>query len=141
MKKGFTLLEAVVSLAVLAMLVYMASASFLNLIPKYRLELAAWEVASALNAARYKALFEGVSVRVRLLADGYIVEKYDDVKKTWQSAERHGLEGVIVSANNSPIFTPDGTVSGLATIYVANAWGKYKITLAITGRVKSARVE
>jgi prepilin-type N-terminal cleavage/methylation domain-containing protein len=140
LRRGFTLLEAVVSLAVLAMLVYLASASFLNLAPKYRLERAVWEVCSALNSARYRALFEGVSWRVRLNPGDYSYEKYDEVRKAWALVERHPLEGVSLQANNTPVFTADGTVSGLATIYLFNSRGKYKITLAITGRIKSTRV-
>jgi len=140
MKKGVTLLEAVISLAVLSTLVYLASTAFLNLAPKYRLEKAVWEVRSALNSARYKALFECVSWRVKLNPDSYSCEKYDDVQKSWRLMEKHLLDGVSMQANNTPVFTAEGAVSGLATIYIFNAWGRYKITLAITGRIKSTRV-
>jgi prepilin-type N-terminal cleavage/methylation domain-containing protein len=140
MKKGFTLLEAALAMAILSMIVYLASTSFLSLIPKYQLEKSVWEIRSALNAARYKSLFEGVSYRVRFSDNGYTVEKYDDTAKKWNVAGRRTLEGATVEANNAPLFTPEGTVSGLATITVSNVRGKYKITLAITGRIKSTRI-
>ena len=140
MRRAFTVLEAVIALAVLSTLVYLASASYLNLAPKYRLERAAWEVRSALNSARYRALFEGVFWRIKLNPGDYSYERYDEARKEWRIAERHLLEGVSLQANNTPVFTADGSVSGLATIYVVNAWGKYKITLAITGRIKTTRV-
>jgi Tfp pilus assembly protein FimT len=140
MKKGFTLFEAALAVALLAVLVYLGSVSFLPLIPKYRLEKAVWDIRSALNSARYKALFEGTSRRVRFSAVSYAVDKFDEGKNAWALAERHYCEGVTLESNNSPVFTPEGSVTGLATIYIKNAWGIYKITLAITGRIKSARV-
>ena len=133
-------MEVAVSLSILAMLIYLASASFLNLVPKYELEKAVWEVRSALNAARYRALFEGTSFRFKLQPSSYSLEKYEDAAKAWTLVEKHVLEDVSIEANNSPIFTAEGTATGLATIYVGNEWGRYKITLAITGRIKAVRV-
>ena len=140
MKKGFTLVEIALSLSILAMLIVLASTTFLNLAPKYELEKAVWEVRSALNAARYKALFEGTSFRFRLYPNSYSLEKYEAGLKGWMLVEKHLLEDVSIEANNAPVFTPEGTVTGLATIYIANTWGRYKITLAITGRIKSTRL-
>jgi hypothetical protein len=129
-----------ISLFILAMLIYMAGTSFLNLAPKYRLEKAVWELGSALQSAKYKAIFEGASIRVKLYAGSYAVEKYDADLDIWALREKHLLEGVKVEANNAPLFTPDGMTSGLATILVSNPWGKYKITVAITGRIKTTRI-
>jgi type IV fimbrial biogenesis protein FimT len=140
MIKGFTILEMVVTLAVLAMLIYLAATSFLNLAPKYRLEKAVWELGSALQSAKFKSIFEGVSIRVKLYSGSYALEKYDEGLGIWMPKEKHFLEGVKVEANNAPLFTPDGMTSGLATITVGNSWGKYKITVAITGRIKTTRV-
>jgi type IV fimbrial biogenesis protein FimT len=140
MRKGFTLLEMTVSLAVLAMLIYMAATSFLNLAPKYRLEKAVWELGSALQSAKFKSIFEGVSIRVKLYSESYAVEKNDEGLGLWMLREKHFLEGVKVEANNTPLFTPDGMTSGLATITLSNSWGKYKITVAITGRIKTTRI-
>ena len=140
MGKGFTLVEVALSLSILAMLIVLASTTFLNLVPKYELEKAVWEVRSALNAARYRALFEGISFRFRLHPNSYSVEKYEDGLKGWTLVEKHLLDDVSIEANNAPVFTPEGTVTGLATIYIANTWGRYKITLAITGRIKTAKI-
>lgn len=138
--RGFTLIEAVFVIALVGALVYAGAGSFLSLAPKYRLESAVWQVRSALNAARYKAVFEGNSVRVRFSPAGVATEKYDPDRKAWLPVSRKSSEGVRIEANNSPVFTGQGTVTGLATITVANEWGAYKLTLAITGRVKTTRV-
>ena len=124
MNKGFTLIETALSLAILSMIIYLASSSLANFIPKFRLERAVWEICSAMNSARYKALFEGASFRVRLYPDRYVIEKYDEDEKTWNLREKHLLEGILLESNNAPLFTAEGSFSGLATIYVSNARGK-----------------
>ncbi len=125
---------------ILATLVYMAATSFLNLAPKYRLEKAVWELGAALQSAKYKSLFEGTSIRVRIYSGSYALEKYDEKLGIWRLGEKHFLDGVKVEANNTPVFTPDGMTSGMATITVGNSWGKYKITVAITGRIRTTRL-
>jgi len=136
MNRGFSLFEAVVALAIISTVILLASTPFLNLSPKYKLKKAAGEVYARLNYARYKAIFDGQPVRVSFGQTGYSVEKYDSNLKKWHPLVIGILEGVTVEANNSPIFHPVGTVSNLATILIANATGKYKLTLAISGRIK-----
>jgi Tfp pilus assembly protein FimT len=137
MKKGFSLLEATVVVFILGVMIYLASASFVGLAPKYQLKRAVSEVNSILNLAKYKAIFEGVTTRVVFDSSSYRVEKFNEELKAWLSTELNVLGGVTLQANNSPTFYPVGTVSNLATIYVFNSRGKYKITIAITGRVKT----
>jgi Tfp pilus assembly protein FimT len=139
-RPGYTLIEALIVLSLVGTLVYMGTSSLLSLIPKYKLESAIWEIRSTLNAARYKAVFENASVRVKFGGGHWEMEKYDALRKAWISCRKRSVEGVHIESNNSPLFTAQGTVSGLATITVANAWGAYKITLAISGRIKTARV-
>jgi prepilin-type N-terminal cleavage/methylation domain-containing protein len=136
MKKGFSLLETLVTLAAAAFLLYLGSNAFLKQTPKYRLQRAAWEIQTRLNYARYKAIFEGRPVRVSFRPAGYDVEKYDEVLKGWKPDTSGFIEGVKIEANNSPTFHPVGTVSNLATITISNAWGKCQITLAISGRIR-----
>ena len=140
MRKGFSLIEVILSLSILGFLVYMASTSFLNLAPKYRLQKAVWEINSRLNYARYKALFEGLKVRIKFNSSGYALEIYEEEKERWKLEEKHLLEGVSLQANNSPTFHPGGIVSSLASIYISNSWAKYKITIAISGRVKISKL-
>jgi prepilin-type N-terminal cleavage/methylation domain-containing protein len=137
---GFTLIETVVVLALAGGILGLGTGSLLSLVPKYRLESAVWEVRSALNRARWQALHEGVSFRVRFLSAGVTTERYDPESETWRLCRRLPIEGVRVTANNTPVFTALGSVTGLATITAVNNWGGYKLTLAITGRVKTARI-
>jgi Tfp pilus assembly protein FimT len=139
-KRGFSLMEALAAFFVLGIILGLASTSFLNLAPKYKLNSAVREINSRLNYARYKSIFEGVKVRVKFDQHSYAIETYDEEKNEWKREREYFLNGVTLKANNSPTFHPVGTVSNLVSIYISNSWGKHKITLAISGRIKIVRL-
>ncbi|MFQ6068980.1 MAG: Tfp pilus assembly protein FimT/FimU [Candidatus Aminicenantales bacterium] len=139
MRRGFSSLDVLLSVFIVALVAYVASSSLLSLRPKYVLQKSLWEIHTCLHAARYQAIIKGEKVRVRFFPSGYSIDTYDDVRKTWMAEKKHSLEGVNFEANNSPCFHPNGAVSNLASIYVWNSWGRYKISVAITGRVKIKR--
>jgi len=136
MNKGFSLLETILSLFLIGILIGLSSLSFMDKPPKYRLKKAVWEINSKMNLARYKAIFENAKFRIKFIESGYKIEKYNPEKKTWVMEMKKTLEGVNIKASNSPIFHPFGTVSNLASIYISNEAGKYRISLAISGRIK-----
>jgi len=139
MRKGFTLFELVLALSIFGLILSMTSVSFLELRPKYELRKAVWEIQTCMYCARYRAIFEGKKQRITFIDDGYKIESNDNFNG-WEEQVRGRLEGVRIEANNSPIFHPAGTVSSLASIYVSNSWGKFKITLAISGRIKATQL-
>ncbi len=139
-RRGFTLVEVVLALALAGLLVFGGAYSFRRLIPKYQLQSGIWEVTSGLNQARFRAIMSGAPVRVRFVPPGFVFERYDEAAKAWRIAATAVLPGVAVRANNSPIFHPQGTVSDLASIYVSNSRGAYRVTIAISGRVRAIRV-
>jgi len=139
-KKGFTLIEAVIALALVSLLILAGSGSVSGVAPRYQLQRAVWEVRARLNQARIRSLWEGVSVRVRLNSSTIALDQYDEEGKTWKPVQTEFLEGVRIEANNSPIFHPTGSVTGLTTILVSNSRGCYRITLAISGRIKVVKV-
>ncbi|MBN2266356.1 MAG: prepilin-type N-terminal cleavage/methylation domain-containing protein [Candidatus Aminicenantes bacterium] len=138
-RKGFTLVEALVALALAGLFALGAAYAIAGLGPKLRLRSGIWEVTSGLNQARFRAILSGVAVRVVFADPGFRVEAYDETAAEWHAYRTAFLAGVIVRANNAPIFHPQGTVSGLATITVSNAAGAYRITVAITGRIRTVR--
>jgi prepilin-type N-terminal cleavage/methylation domain-containing protein len=135
-KRGFSLVEVLIASFLVAIIIGVASTSFLDLAQKYRLKSAVREINSRMNYARYKSIFEGVKVRVKFDQHSYAIETYDKEKNEWRREREYFLDGVTLLANNSPTFHPVGTVSNLASVYITNSWGKYKITLAISGRIK-----
>jgi prepilin-type N-terminal cleavage/methylation domain-containing protein len=134
--RGFALWELIISLAILSFLLGLASVSFLGSLPRHRLQRALWEIHSKMNYARYKAIFDGAKSRIVFNPDGYTIEMFDPQRGDWVIDKGNVLEGVFIEANNSPVFHPQGTVSNLASVTVSNNWGSYKITLAISGRIK-----
>ena len=139
--KGFTLIEVLVFFSIFAVLMGLASNSFLNSSDKHRLQKAVWEIHSKLNYARFKAIFSGTKFRISFNPAGYTVEKYNQDMGNWEVEIGNILEGVYVQANNRPVFYPQGTVSNLSSIMASNTWGSYKITLAISGRIRIAKLE
>lgn len=139
-KKGFSLTETIIALTILALIAAGVSVSFLSVAPKYRLQSAVRQVQSRLNYARYKSIFETVKVRIKFNPTGYSLEKYDEEQKEWMKEREFFLQGVTLRSNNSPVFHPEGTVSSLASITISNSWGAYRITLAISGRIKTVRL-
>ena len=94
-----------------------------------------------MNFARYKAVCEGTKVRLRFDADGYLVETWDKNQSVWKQAPKYFVDGAVIAANNTPTFYPVGTVSNLCTVHVSNTWGTFKLSLAISGRIKVTQVD
>lgn len=140
LRRGFTLVEAVMALALAGLLVLGGAQAVGRLGPKLRLQSGIWEVTSGLGQARFRAIMSGESVRVRFVPSGFVLERYDTAASAWRASRVAVLEGVAVRANNAPIFHPQGTVSNMATITVANTRGSFRITVAITGRIRTVRV-
>ncbi len=138
-KSGFTLLESVIVIALLAIVIGAGAGSITGRASSYHLEKAVWEARAGLSQARIRSLWEGTPFRVRFTPAGYFLEAYDEGGKIWALRRSGRIEGVSIEANNNPVFHPTGTVSNLATILISNSRGRYRITLAISGRIKVTR--
>jgi prepilin-type N-terminal cleavage/methylation domain-containing protein len=138
-RQGFTLVEVVLVLALAGLFALGGVSAVGRLVPKLHLQSGIWEVTTALNQARFRAILSGAPVRVRFDAPGFAFEIYDTAEGTWRASRVVPLPGVLVRANNAPVFHPQGTVSDLASITVWNASGAYRITVAITGRIRTVR--
>lgn len=140
MRRGYSLLETVFALALIALVIYGASNAFLGRASGHQLNRAAWEIQTRLNYARHKAIFKGHPFRVTFKPAGYIVEEFDSAINSWRPEVTGSFEGVAITANNTPTFHPAGTVSNMATITISNAAGVFRITLAISGRIRMVRL-
>ncbi len=138
--RGFTLIEAVLVLALVSILIFAGAASASRSAARFELERAVWEIKMRLNQARIRSIWDGVPARLRIDKAGFSLETYDGEAKAWKPAESGRWEGVTVEANNTPVYHPTGAVTGMATILVSNPRGAYRITLAITGRIKATKL-
>jgi prepilin-type N-terminal cleavage/methylation domain-containing protein len=138
--RGYSLIETVTVLLILGVLAAAAAVPFVRPSEKAALERGVWEVQARLNYARFKSVYRGRPMKVTFRGGSCLVDHFDETADEWVREEEHPLPGVTVRANNAPIFHPTGTVSNLATITVSNARGTYRITLAISGRVRATRV-
>jgi Tfp pilus assembly protein FimT len=139
--KGFTLIEAVISVSLVGLMIYAGSISFQALVPKFQLQTGLWSITSGLNQARFRAIWAGTRVQIKFNSSGYTCEHFDEADEVWRVVRSAVLPGVVIHANNAPVFHPAGTVSNLASIFVSNKRGAYRITIAITGRIKTAKLE
>ncbi len=137
---GYSFLETLMALSIIILL-FLMGASFRIDNKKHQLEVAVEKINSALSLARFKAVHHQKPVRVLLRNNGYDLLEYEESSSAWINRKSALLEGVKIEANNSPVFYPHGTVSSLATIRVSNERGIYSITIAITGRTKTSRLE
>jgi len=139
--KGFTLIENLVTVAVLGFLLILAIPFQARIRSRYNLEMAVWQIHSEINHLKYQAVKDSVPYRFRIFPQGYIIEKYNVSSSEWKKVDQKFLPGLWLEANNSPVFYPEGTVSNLASITIANSAGKYRLTLAISGRIKIVRLD
>lgn len=135
-RPGFSLLETVIFLCIISLLIGIAGLAFTHRSPRHYLDKAAWEIYSRMNQARFRAILERRKVRCSFTENGYSMEEFDEESGEWREFQHRTLEEVHVDANNSPVFHPRGTVSNLTSVYVSNIAGRFRISLAMSGRLK-----
>ncbi len=133
-KNGFNLIETTVSLSLISLLMLFSIPSFKTIISKLNFKSAQSQVVNSLYLARYKSAFTGSSYRWRALGDSIAIEKEE--KGKWVLDKKIRLDYGVVTANNNPIFHPEGLVTNMATIHLKSKKMSSKITVAITGRIK-----
>jgi type IV fimbrial biogenesis protein FimT len=142
---GFTLVELLIGLAVIAVLMAVAVPNVLSQMPRYRLNGATRQVMGELMAARMKAINENGTVKVFFQdtqryticavpnsASALNACRGSVTNKDIQDNYRH----VTLTANNNPVFLSRGRATNMATITLANSSGSKNITISISGRVK-----
>lgn len=144
-QSGFTMLELIVTLAILAALSGVAIPNFLAYLPKARVNGASRKVMVDLMAARMKAVRSNSMTKVFFIND-HQYKICDDADGNETVADGEGdvqiedIQGeysdVTLSSTNDPIFLPRGTATNLASVTVQNASGSKTVTISITGRVK-----
>jgi prepilin-type N-terminal cleavage/methylation domain-containing protein len=137
---GFTLIEVVFVLGIMAVLAAIAIPNWGTLLPAQHLRGAARQVESELYRIKSRAVAENVNYQLNFsaAADNYIVERVEGLTITWQGIKPlpDGLD-----VRNSVIlsFTPRGTASGNTLRLCNNKNEGYNIVLSGTGRIRICR--
>lgn len=136
--KGFTMIELIVTLAVLAILIGIAIPSYNSLMPRYRLSGAARQVATDLMKARMLAvkLSTNVTVAFNSSTASYTISG-GSYSETFNIKSKYS--GVELSSTVTPVvFHPRGTLTNAnpVTVTLTNSSGSKQVEVNIAGRVK-----
>ena len=145
-QSGFTLIELIVIIAIVAVFAAIAVPNFLSYMPKHRLNGAARQVMGDLMAARMKAVKLNHRVKVFFYSNhqykicddannnGTVVDGEGDVQL--RDIQNEYSDVTFNSSNPpDPVFSSRGTATN-TTITLQNSSGSKDITISIAGRVK-----
>ena len=138
---GFTLIEILVTMAILTILGAFAVPQWGILLSKYRLDAAARQVATELHGAKNRAMTQ--YRRLKLVFDStttFTIQK-EQTPGEGDYAAISGSKslplGITVTFNNTPVFQTRGNASPGATITLTNSNDETKqVAVALTGRIE-----
>jgi type IV fimbrial biogenesis protein FimT len=147
-QSGFTLIEMMIIIAILAIFAAIATPNFLSYLPKSRLNGAARQVMGDLMAARMKAVSQNCDVTVtfasgnpeyKIWTDSNNNDTIDSGEEITKNIQSNYYDVIISSTTNNNIkFSSRGTASplGETIITLTNSVGSTKVNVSLTGRVK-----
>jgi type IV fimbrial biogenesis protein FimT len=132
---GFTLIELMATIGIMAVVMAIAVPSFLSFLPSLRLADAARQIATDLQQVRMKAIAQNTAYQVNFSASTYSVQKCSG-SCTNDSGNIVLPDGIsIVSASVSPQFQPRGTAAAAAAITLTNGATQKWVCVRSVGRV------
>ncbi len=143
--KGFSLIEVVVVIALMAIIAAFVAPNFMNMMVQRRLNGAARQIMSELMNARMQAVSQQNAFKISFPSNHeYTILDDDDndgVADTGESIQTKDIQSdyydVTLNSTANVIFSGRGTAN-LATITVSNSAGSKNVNVEITGYVKIA---
>ncbi|WP_180051810.1 Tfp pilus assembly protein FimT/FimU [Acinetobacter sp. YH12099] len=130
--KGFTLIELIVTIAVMAIIATLAAPSFGNLVAKQKLILTTRDLSQKLLEARSKAVLIRKDVTVTLDDTTKSSKDDTDIQMYWNPKDGNALTS---TSATSIIFTPYGIVKDATTdsdLMICNSHLNIKKTITVT---------
>lgn len=138
-KKGFTVIELLIALTLLSLIIALGVPGFKSFNKKVKISSSLRTVTLAINTARYKAVDNNRSIKLKVENNKFILLKKRD--RTWEPfMDFDPGEDVSVSINASPVFSPEGYITPLCSVYVDCCASKHKITVSLAGRIKVTKL-
>lgn len=136
---GFTLLELVVGLGLMAVVLGISSPAISTLRTRYILDGASRQVAMEISKARMQAIAQNRTVRFRLIGSRtYVLEESEDGAKFQAIGNPIVLpSGIAMStgSNGFPRFNRQGMAPSSTVVFVGNGAGQKTIQVSALGRV------
>lgn len=139
---GFTLMELLVTMAIIATISSVTAVNVIRDIPRHRLTNAASQLAWTFRGLRMRAISQHHAVTVTFTTPhGYTVWTDRNDNGMRDGGEEHTVDisetspGVQLASTAHPTFTAAGTVTNLPTITLTNPSGAKTLMLNILGEV------
>jgi type IV fimbrial biogenesis protein FimT len=139
---GFTLVELLVTMAVIGIVSSVTAVNVVREIPRYRLTNAASQLAWTFRALRMRAISQHRPVTVTFTnTHVYTVWTDRNTNGSMDSGEVHTVDihgaypGVQLASTTNPTFHATGTVTNVPTITLTNPSGTKTLTMNILGDV------
>jgi len=134
-QKGLTLIELLVTLGIFALILALGVPGFNAFFKRAEIDVAVRTVTSALQTARHQAIERNKRVKVTLEDNKLVLKEthYD----LWQPfMEFDPGDKANLSLNASPVFSPEGYIAPLCSVFVDSETFHYQVTISMAGRIK-----
>jgi prepilin-type N-terminal cleavage/methylation domain-containing protein len=134
-KKGFTIIELLVTLTIFSLLIALGVPGFKSFSKQVKITNSIRTVTLALTTARYKAIDDNRSIKLKVENNKLVLLKKRN--NTWEAFMNFDPgDNAAVTINTSPVFSPEGYITPLCSIYINCFEAKHKVTVSLAGRLK-----
>lgn len=138
-QRGFTLLELVVGLGLMAVILGVSTPAISTMRSRYVLDGASRQLAMEISKARMQAIAQNRTMRIRMTGPRTYVVESSENGSTWQASGEsvtlpYGV-GVWFGTSGMPRFNRQGLAPASTTIFIANRAGTKTIQTSMVGRV------
>ena len=143
-KRGFSTLELSIVLSIVLVLSALAFPYWEEILTSYRQSTATGIFVSDLRLARFEAIKDNASVRVRLLTpSSYVIERdtggsWEALRPTIDFTERYWTRGVSLSSESDPaVFYSSGRAEGMVTFLLTSDGQEVRqVSVSLSGMVR-----